>query len=255
MYQFKPYRLIPCLLLSDQGLVKTKKFKDPIYIGDAQNIVKIFNDKEVDELVILDIDASKEEKPPNFKLIKDIASEAFMPLAYGGGIRSVEDAKKLINSGVEKIIINTSAFSNPILIREMADQIGSQSVIVSIDVAKQFFSRRQTVRIKSSLKDTGLDPIKAAKNVQELGAGEILIHNIDNDGKMNGYDLDLIMSISQNTDLPIIACGGCSSIKNLRDAIKSGASAAAAGSIFVFHGPLKAILITFPPNNHKDLNV
>ena len=247
-------RVIPCLLLQDQGLVKTVKFKAPKYLGDPINIVRIFNDKEVDELVFLDIKATNENRSPNFDLLRNIGSECFMPLGYGGGIRSMDDVRKLLGIGIEKIILNTSAVENPTLIRSAADYAGSSSVVISIDVKINIVGKYE-VHTRSGRKGTGLDPVRQAVEVEKMGAGEILINSIDRDGMMEGYDLELIRHVSEAVDIPVVACGGAGNIGHLRDAIKlGGASAAAAGSMFVFQGPLRGVLISYPsPQDLKSL--
>jgi len=239
-------RVIPCLLLKGQGLVKTIKFKDPKYVGDPINAVKIFNDKEVDELIFLDITATLEKRNPNFKVIQDIASEAFMPLGYGGGIRDIDDIKKILNLGVEKVIINSFAVENPFFIRKAADIVGSQSVVVSIDVRKNFWGKYE-IFIHSGKKNTKLDPLTYAQQVQSMGAGELFINSIDMDGTMLGYDVGLIRKITEAVDIPVIACGGAGRLNDFNRAVKSGgASAVAAGSMFVFQGKHRAVLISYP---------
>lgn len=239
-------RVIPCLLLKGQGLVKTTKFKDPTYLGDPINIVKIFNDKEVDELTFLDITATNENRKPPFALIESIASECFMPLGYGGGIRSLEDMKTLYNLGVEKISINSYAIENPAFIQAAADMAGSQSICVSMDVKKNFWGKYE-VFTHSGSKGSGLDPIKWAREAENRGAGELFINSIDRDGTMQGYDLELIRSVASSVNIPVVACGGARSAQDLADAVlKGGASAAAAGSMFVFQGPHRAVLISYP---------
>lgn len=246
MTQFKRTRIIPCLLLKNTGLVKTVRFKTPTYLGDPRNVVKIFNDKEADELVLLDITATLEGRGPRFDLIGEIASECFMPLGYGGGIRNVEEVKRLIGIGIEKVIVNSSAVGNPLLIEETAKVIGSQSVVVSIDVRQKFITRRYELCTHSGTKGTGLDPVEFARQMEQAGAGEILLNSIDRDGVMNGYDLDLISRVAQAVRIPVVACGGAATVTDLAQAIHVGASAAAAGSMFVFQGKLKAVLISFP---------
>jgi imidazole glycerol-phosphate synthase subunit HisF len=238
-------RIIPCLLLKNRGLVKTIKFANPSYVGDPINAVKIFNDKEVDELVFLDISASQENRGPNFDLLADIASECFMPLGYGGGIRTIQDVKKILRIGVEKVILNTVAVENPNFIREAADSCGSQSVVVSIDVKKTLFGKYE-VRIKNGSEKTKLDPVLFAQEAARLGAGEILLNSIDLDGTMSGFDTELISKVSKAVAVPVVACGGAGSLKDFTKAFHSGAAAVAAGSFFVYHGPHRAVLITYP---------
>lgn len=242
-------RIIPALLLQGQGLVKTVKFKDPTYLGDPINIVRIFNDKEVDELVFLDITATNENRPPAFDRLANITSECFMPLGYGGGIRNMNDIKKLLSIGVEKVILNTVAVEDPSLIRSAADHAGSSSVVISMDVKKNLLGKYE-VQIRSGKKNTGLDPVRYAVEMERLGAGEIFVNSIDRDGTMKGYDIELIRRVSDAVSVPVIACGGAGKLQDLADAIKiGGASAAAAGSFFVFQGPLRGVLISYPSQN------
>ena len=239
-------RAIPCLLLKGQGLVKTVKFRDPKYVGDPINAIKIFNEKEVDELTLLDITASSEGRGPSFKVIEEVASECFMPLAYGGGIRTIEDIKKIVSMGVEKVVLNSAAISNPGLIAEAAREIGSQSVVASIDVRRKLFGGYEVMGDRGRVK-TGRDPLAFAKTLAGLGAGEILLNAIDRDGTQEGYDTELIKLVADGVSVPVIAVGGAGSLQNLADAIKlGGAAAAAAGSLFVFHGPHRAVLISYP---------
>ena len=239
-------RVIPALLLKGQGLVKTVKFKEPNYLGDPINIVRIFNDKEVDELVLLDITATPEKRGPQFDLLKNIASEAFIPLAYGGGIRSMDDVRKLLSIGIEKLIMNTSAVETPLLVREVADHAGSQAAVVSMDVKKGLLGTYEVIT-HCGQKKTGLDPVKHAVEMERMGVGEILINSIDRDGTMQGYDLDLVRKVADAVSVPVVACGGAGNLSHVSEVIKQGhASAAAAGSIFVFQGPLRGVLISYP---------
>jgi cyclase len=239
-------RVIPILLLKNVGLYKTEKFKNPKYIGDPINAVKIFNDKEVDELVFLDITASKENREPNFDMLRDIASECFMPLSYGGGIRSVDIIKEVLNVGVEKVSINTEAVRNPDLITQASQIFGSSTIMVSIDVKKNLFGKYQ-VYINDGQEKTTLNPVDWAKEVEKRGAGEILINAMDHDGMMQGYDYDLIKAITNSVGIPVVAAGGAGSIQHFVKAVKdSHASAVAAGAFFVFQGKHKAVLITYP---------
>jgi len=242
-------RVIPCLLLRNLGLVKTVKFKDPKYVGDPINAVRIFNEKEVDELIFLDTLASVEKTPPNFRLIEDIAAQAFMPFGYGGGIRNVEDIKTLFSIGVEKVIINSYAVENPEIIRIASDVVGSQSIVVSIDAKKNFFGKYE-VYVHGGRHNTKMSPVDWALKMQNLGAGEIFINSIDRDGTMSGYDLDLIKQVSSTVNLPVVACGGAGCLDDFKNAVKEGgASAVSAGSFFVFHGKHRAVLITYPSIN------
>lgn len=242
---FRP-RVIPCLLLKGKGLVKTIKFKNPTYIGDPINAVWIYNKQEADELIFLDITASKEKKCISSELVKKIGKETYMPFAVGGGISTFAEAKGLLAAGAEKIVISTAAINNPVLITKMADVYGSQSVVVSIDVKKNLWGKYE-VFILSGSKGTKIDPVTHARNVEKLGAGEILINSIDRDGTMQGYDIELIKKISKAVTIPVIACGGAGRLEDFREAvIIGGASAVAAGSLFVFQGKRRAVLTNYP---------
>ena len=247
-------RIIPCLLLKNKGLVKTIKFKNPIYLGDPRNVVKIFNEKEVDELIILDITATVEKRKPDFDLIREIVSEAFIPICYGGGIRSVEDVKTLFRLGVEKVSINSYAFENHDFIKELAKIYGSQSIVVSIDIKKNLLGK-YGVYIYGGRKKTNIDPISYAMDLEKNGVGEILINSIDKDGTMSGYDKELVKEITQAVSIPVIACGGAGSLNDILDVVNSSnVSAVAAGSIFVYQGVHKAVLISYPSQEEiKDL--
>lgn len=239
-------RVIPCLLLRNRGLVKTVKFKDPKYLGDPINVVKIFNDKEVDELVFLDITATVEKKRPPFDLLASIATECFMPLCYGGGVRNLDDMKTLFSLGIEKVALNSYAVENSTFVRAAADLFGSQSVIVSIDVKKSLLGKYKVFTHCGTV-STGLEPVKFAVEMEKQGAGELLLNSIDRDGMMQGYDLELIKQVSAAVGIPVVACGGAGKVQDLGEAVKSGgASAAGAGSIFVFQGPHRAVLISYP---------
>ena len=247
-------RVIPILLLKDNGLYKSLKFKDLKYVGDPINAIKIFNEKAVDELIFLDITATNKNSEPNYSMLSNIASECFMPLCYGGGIKSLKQIEKILSSGVEKVCLNTSAFLNPELVNEAAKTFGSSTIVVSIDFKKTFFFGNK-VFIKSGTKSTGMDPISFACEMESLGAGEILINSMDRDGTMLGYDIELIKLISNSVQIPVIACGGAGSIENIADVIKTAnASAAAVGSFFVFQGRHRAVLITYlSKNDFKNL--
>jgi cyclase len=239
-------RVIPCLLLKGKGLVKTIKFKDPKYVGCPINAVRIFNEKEVDELIFLDILASVEQKEPLFKFIAEVASECFMPICYGGGIRSLGDIERLFHLGVEKVSLNTIAFQNRSLIREAAKLFGSQSIVVSLDVKRTFFGKYEVYTLNGR-KNTKQDPVQCAQDMEELGAGEILLNSIDRDGAMQGYDIPMIRRVTEAVNIPVIASGGAGNIHHFSEAVKQGgASAVAAGSMFVFHGKYRAVLITYP---------
>ena len=246
-------RIIPILLLKGEGLYKTRKFKDPVYVGDPVNCIKIFNEKEVDELSFLDIEATKKNSEPNFKVLKDIASECFMPLSYGGGINSLEMVRELTCIGFEKIIINSAAYINKKLIPQISKNFGVSTVVASIDVKKNWYGKEQ-VRICSGSEKIPYSPEEWAVELENQGAGEIIINSIDNDGEMNGYDLDLIKRISSIVSIPVIAAGGASTMEDFNNAIhKSGASAVAAGAMFVFHGKHRAVLIKYPEEKDRQL--
>lgn len=239
-------RVIPCLLLKGRGLVKTVRFKNPTYLGDPINIVKIFNDKEVDELLFLDIAATVENRKPPYKLLEEIAGECFMPLGYGGGIRDLEDIRTILNLGVEKISMNSYAVENPSFIRAAADYAGSQSVIISMDVKKDLRGRYE-ILTHGGRKATGMNPVRFAVEMEKQGAGELLLNSMDRDGTMQGYDIELIKLVTGAVGIPVVACGGAGKAQDLADAVKrGGASAAAAGSLFVFQGAHRAVLISYP---------
>ena len=239
-------RVIPCLLLRNRGLVKTIRYKDPTYLGDPINIVRIFNDKEVDELTFLDITASTEDHAPAFDLLQDIASECFIPFGYGGGVRSCDDIRRLLKIGIEKVVINTAAVENRALIRQAADEFGSSTIVISVDYRRNLFGKAE-VYCRSGKKAAGIDPVIFAREVEQSGAGEILLNAIDRDGTMQGYDVEMIRKVTSSVSIPVIACGGARNIQDLASAVREGgASAAAAGSMFVFQGPLRAVLISYP---------
>lgn len=242
---FKRPRIIPTLLIDDRDLIKTIKFGKRTYLGDPVNAVKIFNRKGIDELSILDIGASKNNREPDYELLKDIASEAFMPLSYGGGIHSIEQIRELLAIGYEKVVINTSLVKHPELIKEAAEQFGSQSIVASIDAKR--VNNQYVCCIVDGTEKVNVSPVDMAKKAEELGAGEIIINSIDQDGMMNGYDIDLIKSVSDAVSVPVVAIGGAGNIDDLKKALHEGhAHAAAGGSMFVYYGRLKAVLITAP---------
>ena len=238
-------RVIPVLLLHKGGVVKSINFKNYTYVGDPINAVKVFNEKEIDEIVILDIDASRARRGPDVQKVREIAGEAFIPLAYGGGITTIEEIKELFYIGVEKVIVNYTAINNPKLITEAASLVGSQSVVVSVDVKKNIFGKYK-VYTKNGSENTNEDPVIFSKRMQDIGAGEIFLNSIDRDGTYGGYDLDLIKKVSNVLTIPLIACGGASVIDDFGKAVLHGASAVAAGSMFVFQRPHKAVLISYP---------
>lgn len=239
-------RVIPVLLLRGQGLVKTVKFKESKYIGDPINAVRIFNEKEVDELVFLDIAATREGRGPDFELLSKITGEAFMPMAYGGGVSTLEQVRHIFELGFEKVIVNSAAYENLTLISEAVATFGSQSIIGCVDVRKtllgryELYSNSAQVKRKASL----LEHLAA---LTQSGVGEILINSIDRDGTMEGYDIKLLHQVSSSVTVPIVACGGAGNINHLAQAVRDGnVSAVAAGSLFVFMGPHKAVLINYP---------
>jgi cyclase len=244
-------RVMPCLLLDGRRLVKTIKFKDPNYVGDPVNAIMIYNEKEVDELIFLDINATELGKEPPYEVISKIATECFMPFTYGGGVKTVDQMKKIFGMGVEKMAINSQAVEEPTLITRAAELFGSQSVVASIDV-KKIWAGGYKVFVKGGTKNTGLDPVSWSREVERLGAGEILLTSIDRDGTYEGYDIDLIRKVSSAVSVPVIACGGAGCIEDFRKAVDAGASAVAAGSMVVYHGPARGVLINFPFRNELE---
>jgi cyclase len=239
-------RIIPCLLVSNKGLVKTVKFKEPRYIGDPINAVRIFNEKQTDELMILDIDATRLNKEPDYKSIQFWASECRMPLCYGGGVKTVEQAQKIFALGVEKIALSSEAVYNTNIISKLAERVGSQSVVVVLDVKKKTFGGYELFTHNGS-KRTGLNPIDFAIKCIHEGAGEIVVNSIDMDGTMKGYDLDLIRKVRNVIDTPMTALGGAASLDDMGKLINEfGIIGASAGSLFVFRGKYKAVLINYP---------
>lgn len=239
------HRVIPCLLLRNRGLVKTVRFANPKYVGDPINAIRIFNEKEVDELLVLDIEASKNKHGPDYDLIEQFAGECFMPLGYGGGITTVDQVKRLFSIGVEKVSIQTSALSNLELVSEVASRYGNQSVVVSIDIKKNLLGRH---KLYSSATGKLLDQdwLQFLKIAVNAGAGEILLNAVDKDGTMSGMDLPIIERAASMCPVPLIAVGGVGSLADLKAAVAAGASAVAAGAFFVYHGPHRAVLITYP---------
>lgn len=239
-------RVIPILLLNSKGgLIKTVKFNNPNYIGDPINAVKIFNEKEVDELVLIDIEASTLKYTPKLKLIEEIVSEAFMPLAYGGGIKTIDHANRVIDCGVEKLILNSAAVTSPKLISEIATKFGSQCAVVSIDVKKSLFGKKQAY-VLNGRKKVNNNIVQFAQELEMLGAGELILTNINHEGTFNGYDLNLIQEVANAVNIPVIANGGAKTINDFKLAIQAGASAVAAGSRFVYIGSQNGILINYP---------
>ena len=244
-------RIIPCLLVHEGGLVKTLRFKEPKYVGDPINAVKIFNEKEADELIVLDIDASVQGREPNFRLIAQFAAECRMPLCYGGGVKTVEQAKRIIGLGVEKVAISSAAIENPKLIERIAQAIGSQSVVVVLDVKKRL-GRDHEVRTHNGGRASGKSAVDAAREAESFGAGEIVINSIDNDGEMKGYDLALARKVRAAIRLPMTVLGGAGSMNDIGELIAAcGVVGAAAGSFFVFKGTYRAVLISYPAATQK----
>lgn len=244
-------RIIPSLLLHKNGLVKTLKYRKPVYVGDPINAIRIFNEKEVDELLIVDIDASKEMREPNYSLLEQYASECFMPLGYGGGIKTVEQARRIFSIGVEKVVIQTAAMDSPELINHLADIFGSQSIVVSVDVKKNIFGKHKLFRAQQ-LKNMSLNWQDFITNAVKNGAGEILFKSVDLDGTMAGPDLNLIKQCTQLVDVPVVVQGGVGSLSDIQDCLNVGAAGVAAGAFFVFKGPYRAVLINYPAPNDLD---
>lgn len=239
-------RVIPCLLLNEDSLVKTIKFEKASYIGDPVNTVRIFNELEVDELIFLDISATKENRKIDFQILEEIANECFMPLAYGGGIQSVEDIKKILQIGLEKVAINSEAFTQPELITEAAAQFGSQSIIGSIDVKKNFWGKYE-VFSHSGTKKQKVDPIEWAQHLTQLGVGEILLTAIHKEGTWSGFDIELINQITKAVNVPVIVNGGAHNITSIGEAVHKGrASAVALGSMVVYQAQGMGVLVNFP---------
>jgi imidazole glycerol-phosphate synthase subunit HisF len=241
-------RVIPCLQVAGGELVKTRRFKDPVYLGDPINAVKIFNDLDCDELVVVDIRATLEKREPDYALIEEFASEAFMPLAYGGGVNSIEQMRRILSIGFEKIVVSTAAVDGK-LISAAAAIFGSQSIVVSVDVRKTLLGRRE-VWTRSGTRSTGMEPLAYAAQMERYGAGELFVQSIDLEGARTGYDIALMKDISAAVKIPVIACGGAGSLKDIDVLLKSTSiAAAAAGTMFVLHGKHSAPLISYPRPN------
>ncbi len=244
-------RVIPCLLLKEEGLVKTENFKNPTYVGDPVNAVKLFNEKEADELIVLDIDATVNDTEPNYKLISEIASECRMPLCYGGGIKTLEQAKKIIGLGVEKLAISSAALNDSKIINEIVNEVGSQSVSVVLDVRKKLFGDYE-VYTHNGKKRLKTNPFDLIPEIEDLGAGEIIVNSIDQDGKMKGYDLNLAKRIRETVNIQLSILGGAGNLDDIRALIKEcGIIGAIAGSLFIYKGRLKAVLINYPSSTEK----
>ncbi len=246
-------RIIPCLLVQDEGLVKTVRFDNPKYVGDPLNAVRIFNEKEVDEIMVLDINATVNNTEPNYELIRALASECRMPLCIGGGVKTIEQIENLISLGVEKVAISSAALENPAIIREAANRVGSQSVVVVLDVKKTGILRKYELFTHNGKKSTSLRPVEFAKEAESFGAGEIVINSIDCDGVMKGYDRELVKSLRSSLSIPITVLGGAGSLDHIIELINDHMIVgAAAGSLFVFKGVYRAVLINYPKPQEKD---
>jgi cyclase len=246
------HRIIPVLTIDERRLVKTVRFRDPRYLGDPLNAVRLFNEKEVDEIVILDIGATRHDRAPDFAFIEDLASECFMPMAYGGGITTFDHVARTLALGVEKVVMNTVAVENPSVITAAADAYGSQAVVGSIDVRRRW-SRKPVAVTHGGTRSTKRHPVELAQAMVRAGAGELLLTAIGRDGRMEGYDLELIKEVTAAVSVPVIACGGAGALEDLRLAVhEGGASAASAGSLFVYQGKHKAVLVNFPSQDVRD---
>lgn len=245
-------RIIPSLLLHDKGLVKTVNFKAPKYVGDPINAVRIFNEKEVDELAFFDIDATVLGKEPDYVLIEKLANQSRMPICYGGGVKTVEQAQKIFGLGIEKIALSSAVIDNPELVTEIANRVGSQSVIVVMDVKKKLLGSYE-IYTHNGKKSTGINPVKFAEEMEKCGAGELVINSIDQDGVMKGYDMNLIEKVTAKISIPVTVLGGAGSLQDIEKVIdKHGVIGVAAGSLFVFKGPYKAVLINYPTRTEKN---
>lgn len=246
-------RIIPCLLVQNGGLVKTVKFAQPKYVGDPINAVKIFNEKEVDELVVVDIDATVKNRAPDYGLIKNLAAECRMPLCYGGGVTAVEQVERIVSLGAEKVAISSAAIRDPELVARAAEVVGGQSIVVVMDVKKGWRRGKYELWTHNASKRTGVCPVEFAQKVQALGAGEVVINAIDRDGVMKGYDLELVRAIREAISLPMTVLGGAGSLEDIGELIDTfGIVGAAAGSLFVFKGVYRAVLISYPSRLEKD---
>jgi cyclase len=245
-------RVMPCLLLRNSALVKTIQFKDPSYVGDPINAIRIYNEKEVDELVVLDITRTIDNKRPQLKLISEIATECFMPVAYGGGLSRMEDVEAIFSCGIEKVVINSHAVAEPSFVTRVAEKFGSQAVVVSVDVKRSLFGRYE-VMTHGGRKSTGLDPVDFARKMEKAGAGELFLTSIDRDGTGKGFDVELIRRVTNAVGIPTIACGGAGTVEHCGVAVKEGgASAVALGSMAVYFGRNRAVLINFPARKELD---
>ncbi|MCU1733978.1 MULTISPECIES: AglZ/HisF2 family acetamidino modification protein [unclassified Pseudomonas] len=246
-------RIIPCLLIQDGGLVKTVRFKDGKYVGDPINAVKIFNEKEADELIVVDIDATVNGVEPDYNRIANLAAECRMPLCYGGGIRTPEQARKIISLGVEKVAISAAALEDPSLVTRIADEIGRQSVVVVLDHKPRMLSKQHDVWTHNGTRNTKRNVLDVAREMETAGAGEIVINSIDNDGRMKGYDVALATRLREAVSIPVTILGGGGSLDDMAKVVAAcGVVGVAAGSFFVFKGPYRAVLISYPTAQQKD---
>lgn len=246
-------RIIPCLLVKNGGLVKTQKFGQPKYVGDPINAVKIFNEKEVDELIVVDIDATAEGRSPDYTLIRNLASECNMPLCYGGGVTTVDQIDRIISLGVEKVAMSSTVLKDPDVVSKASQVVGGQSIVAVMDVKKARFLNRYEIYTHNGTKKTGVNPVEFARRAEELGAGEIVVNSIDRDGEMKGYDLELAAMVRESVTLPMTVLGGAGSLEDLGQLINQfGIIGAAAGSLFVFKGVYRAVLINYPSLEDKD---
>lgn len=245
-------RLIPCLLIQNQGLVKTRRFGEPKYVGDPINAVRIFNEKVVDELMVIDIDATAKGREPDYRVIANIANECRMPMCYGGGVSTVEQLEQIIGLGVEKVALSSVVLARPALIEDAAQRVGSQSVVVVVDIRKGGLLRRPEIVTHNATRRTGLDPVAFVREATMRGAGEIVINNVDRDGMMEGYDLELVERLRRETSLPMTVLGGAGSLDHVAELWRAhGIIGAAAGSLFVFKGKYRAVLINYPNADEK----
>lgn len=247
-------RVIPCLLVKNGGLVKTRKFGAPKYVGDPINAVRIFNEKQVDELIVADIDATRLGREPDYALIRNLATECRMPLCYAGGVSSADQVERIISLGVEKVAVSSAAVSRPELVTEAATRVGSQSIVAVMDVRRAGVLRRYEVSTHNGTRGTGLAPVEFARRMEAAGAGEIVVNSIDRDGEMGGYDLDLVRQVREATSLPLTALGGAGSLADIEALIREHhIVGAAAGSLFVFKGKYRAVLINYPGSAEKEV--
>lgn len=245
-------RVIPCLLVHNEGLVKTSQFKDPKYVGDPINAVKIFNEKEVDELIVLDIDATIDSREPDYKMIENLAAECRMPFCYGGGVKTVEQAVKIINLGVEKVALSSAVVADPTLVPDLVQTVGSQSVVVVLDIRKKGLFSSYDIVTHNGRKKSERDLLEFCRQLEDLGIGELVINAVDRDGMMKGYDEKLIATVREAVNVPLTVLGGAGSLDDIKRLIRQyGIIGAAAGSLFVFKGIYRAVLINYPQRVEK----